>query len=183
MSVSSTVAPAGTNNYIHVNIDLSEVNNPVSLSVESGDNSTDTDINNDSGILKKMFEKITTDSFGVISSTESVQDTFLENVTIENLKLSGTLDYPGDIPWTNLAPINGFKTDSNSKLQYCIFEGVLYINIQGVVTPAVAQATPAVIAKLPFLFKRLCHTAKNAARLANFRLMLLQSAQQHQPSS
>lgn len=69
----------------------------------------------------------------------------------------------GDTDWTNLTPINGFKIDDNSKLQYCIDQGVLYINIQGVITPAIAQATPVIIAKLPFSIKSTHNFAASAA--------------------
>lgn len=69
----------------------------------------------------------------------------------------------GDTDWTNLTPINGFKIDGNSKLQYCIDQGVLFINIQGAITPAIAQATPVVIAKLPFSIKNTHNFAASAA--------------------
>lgn len=63
------------------------------------------------------------------------------------------MEITGDKDWTDLTPLNDFKVDGTSKLQYCIEKGVLYINIQGVVTPAIAQATPVIIAKLPFSIK------------------------------
>lgn len=83
--------------------------------------------------------------------------TFTEDVKVKSLEVTGDTD------WTNLTPINGFKTDSNSKLQYCIDGGVLYINIQGVITPEIATATPAVIANLPFSIKNTPNFAASAA--------------------
>ena len=74
-----------------------------------------------------------------------------------------SLEITGDKDWTDLTPLNDFKVDGTSKLQYCIEKGVLYINIQGVVTPAIAQATPAAIAKLPFSIKNTHNFAASAA--------------------
>lgn len=74
-----------------------------------------------------------------------------------------SLEITGDKEWTDLKPLNDFKVDSNSKLQYCIEQGVLYINIQGALTPAIAQATPVIIAKLPFSIKNTHNFAATAA--------------------
>lgn len=73
--------------------------------------------------------------------------TFTGTVSANNLEITGDKD------WTDLTPLNNFKVDGTSKLQYCIEKGVLYINIQGTITPAISLATPAVIAKLPFDIK------------------------------
>jgi hypothetical protein len=60
-------------NYIHANIDLTNVNAPVSISVEASDNSNGLDVNNKSGILKKCFDKITTDTSIVTSASAPEQ--------------------------------------------------------------------------------------------------------------
>lgn len=85
---------------------------------------------------------------GMQNGAETINDNF--KAIDERVK---SLELTGDQDWTDLTPLNSFKVDGTSKLQYCIEKGVLYINIQGVVTPAIALATPAVIAKLPFAIK------------------------------
>lgn len=55
-------------NYIHANIDLTTPTAPVSISVETADNSNSIDINNASGVLKRCFDIVTTDGISVISA-------------------------------------------------------------------------------------------------------------------
>lgn len=59
-----TLKPAQTN-YIHAVIDLSAPLDPVTITVEDNDNSTTVDINNNSGILKRCFDVVTTDGSSV----------------------------------------------------------------------------------------------------------------------
>ena len=54
-------------NFIHVNIDLSNTSSPVSLSVETKDNSNNADMNTTSSVLKKCIEVVTTSGTEVIS--------------------------------------------------------------------------------------------------------------------
>ena len=54
-------------NYIHANIDLTKIANPVSLSAETANNSNHVDINNGSGVLKVCFDIIKTSGTGVTS--------------------------------------------------------------------------------------------------------------------
>lgn len=64
---------AATKNYIHVNIDLTNTINPVSLSVETADNSNTIDINNKSGVYKRVIEVIDTDAGNIVATTQNNQ--------------------------------------------------------------------------------------------------------------
>lgn len=81
---------ANTNNYITINIDLSEANAPITISNESSDLSNSVDINNGTGILRICFETITTGASSVAMITPR-----LEVDNLQNLNVSGTtaLDY------------------------------------------------------------------------------------------
>ena len=63
---------ANTTNFIHVNIDLSNVSAPVSISVETSDNSNTIDINTNSGVLKRCFEIVTTSGSAVTSARSNL---------------------------------------------------------------------------------------------------------------
>ena len=63
---------ANTTNFVHVNIDLSNVSAPVSISVETSDNSNTIDINTNSGVLKRCFEIVTTSGSAVTSARSNL---------------------------------------------------------------------------------------------------------------
>ena len=63
---------ANTTNFVHVNIDLSNVSAPVSISVETSDNSNTVDINANSGSLKRCFEIVTTSGSAVTSARSNL---------------------------------------------------------------------------------------------------------------
>ena len=75
---------ANTTNFVHVNIDLSNVSEPVAISVETSENSNTVDINTSSGVLKKCIEIITTSGNEIIKIEEVNQDSDL----IKQLKLA-----------------------------------------------------------------------------------------------
>lgn len=102
-------------NYIHANIDLTNVNAPVSISVEASDNSNGIDVNNESGVLKKCFDKVTTDTSTVTSATTPKQIAVLDEVIVN--KLTNTT--PSS--WINLTPATGVNAP----------EGTLMYRIKG----------------------------------------------------
>lgn len=73
-------------NYIHANIDLTNANAPVTLSVEAADNSNSVDVNNDSGVLKKCIEVVHTDTMGVTKATTPPQIVTLDKLTASEIK-------------------------------------------------------------------------------------------------
>ena len=60
----------------------------------------------------------------------------------------------GDVPWTNISPINGFSltpsTGSTGVLKYKVQHDVLYVSVRGVVVPALSPAKPTSFVELPF---------------------------------
>lgn len=90
LSSESVVLTASETNYIHANIDLSNVNNPVSISVETADNSNDTDINNKSGVIKRVFDIVETDGMSVVSSRVPEQITSVDKVTSPSGNMYGS---------------------------------------------------------------------------------------------
>ena len=87
-----TLKPAQTN-YIHAVIDLASVSDPVTITVENNDNSTDTDINNNSGVLKRCFDVVTTDGSGVTSASRPTGQT----TNLETLKVNGNATINGSL--------------------------------------------------------------------------------------
>lgn len=91
-------------NFVHANIDLTNTTNPVSLSVEAADNSNAIDINNGSGVLKKLIETVVTDSMGVSSVTAPPQNlTVAGNLTTQTLNLTTTS------PWQDISKSGAFN--------------------------------------------------------------------------
>lgn len=74
-------------NYIHANVDPSNVQNPVTLSVETANNSNSKDINSGSGVLKHLIDIVTTSSVAITSSTK-----VLSTRTVDNLTVKGSLE-------------------------------------------------------------------------------------------
>lgn len=84
---SVTVLPS-TTNYVHANIDLSTPLEPVTITVESADNSNTVDINNNSGVLKRVIDIITTNSSAITNATLKDEVLSFGNVTVKNLTVS-----------------------------------------------------------------------------------------------
>lgn len=85
-----------TTNYVHAAIDLSDPLNPVTITVETANNSNSNDVNNDSGVLKRAFEIIVT-SQSEVTSTRLVEQKFnLSSVITDSLTINsgGTISYP-----------------------------------------------------------------------------------------
>lgn len=89
-------------NFIHANIDLTQTENPVSLSAETSDNSNEVDFNNESGVFKVLIDKPTTDGQGVISSVMPPQVSTLDEVVANEIKIGELGLYPAysDGQWT-----------------------------------------------------------------------------------
>lgn len=86
--VNETIAlRANSVNYIHANIDLTKIANPVSLSAESTDNSNNVDLNNSSGVLKVVIDIVTTNGIGVVSSKTPDNMTYLDKVITNSLEM------------------------------------------------------------------------------------------------
>ena len=64
---------ANTTNFVHANIDLSNVTNPVFISVENKDNSNTVDINTKTGIIKRCIEIVVTNGTNVVTTTQKAQ--------------------------------------------------------------------------------------------------------------
>lgn len=77
-------------NFVHANIDLTNTTNPVSLSVEAADNSNAIDINNGSGVLKKLIETVVTDTMGVTSAFSPKQVAAFD--TVQGSEIINTSD-------------------------------------------------------------------------------------------
>lgn len=76
---------ANATNFIHVNIDLSNVNSPVTISTETKDNSNGIDMNTSSSVLKKCIEVITTSGTEILTVVEKEQQTTLKKVTANSV--------------------------------------------------------------------------------------------------
>ena len=85
---SITLSPAVTN-YIHAVIDLSNMEEPVNITVEQNNNTNNVDINNTSGILKVCFETIVTSGSAITSITPMAQNTQVDNVIATGTVYSG----------------------------------------------------------------------------------------------
>ncbi len=128
------VLNANTVNYIHANIDPSNVTEPVTLSVETSTNSNSNDINSGNGVIKRLVDIVTTDATKVIKSETPEQSRGFENVNVSgNVSTKGSVTAKriasiGDVPKTPLAMSSGWTANHAF---YAIKNGVLYINIYG----------------------------------------------------
>lgn len=119
-----TLKPS-SKNYIHVNIDLSTPLDPVKITVETADNSNTIDINNGSGVYKRCFEIITTNSSGVTSAesipqlnifdntqtnTVTADTVKVTNVTVDNKLTTKNIGVSGGITTYNLTATNNIQT-------------------------------------------------------------------------
>ena len=100
-----TVALKGDSvNYIHANIDLTQIANPVSLSAETANNSNRVDINNGSGVLKVCFDVVVTSGTGVTSTKPIVQISNLDSIYANNISLKGSINFPTQLSTVQTAP-------------------------------------------------------------------------------
>lgn len=86
LSGESVVLNASATNYVHANIDLANTASPVSISVEASDNSNEMDINNKSGVIKRVFDVLTTNAMGVVGATVPKQVTTLDQITANQIR-------------------------------------------------------------------------------------------------
>lgn len=119
---------ASATNYVHANISLTDTANPVSLSVEAADNSNGVDINNDSGVLKKCIEIVSTDSMTVTGATTPKQ----------NFTLAGDITANGSIKAESMSttqdttPVSiGGTGAPTGKVTYQRINGVVYVTGSG----------------------------------------------------
>ena len=103
--VGETIAlKADSVNYIHANIDLTQTTSPVSLSAETANNSNRVDINNGSGVLKVCFDVVVTSGTGVTSTQPIVQTSVLDSISVNNISLKGSIDFPAQTSTVQTAP-------------------------------------------------------------------------------
>lgn len=115
-----TLAPNATN-YIHANINLSDTLEPVTISVETSENSNTVDINNDSGILKRCFEIVTTTASAVSTAVLSTQKRTFETVKVDGI--TSTTD-------TTLQPLT-LTNVVTATLNYQRVNGIAYLTASG----------------------------------------------------
>ena len=93
--LNETVAlKANSVNYIHANIDLTQIANPVSISAETSNNSNRVDINNGSGVLKVCFDIVTTSGTGVTNTKPVGQASILDSIYASEITLTGSINVP-----------------------------------------------------------------------------------------
>lgn len=86
-------------NYIHANVDPSNVQNPVTLSVETSINSNSNDINSGNGVIKRLIDIVTTDATKVTKSETPEQyrnfDRINSNsISVNDITVNGSLNVP-----------------------------------------------------------------------------------------
>lgn len=86
-------------NYIHANVDPSNINTPVTLSVETANNSNSKDINSGSGVIKHIIDIVTTDATSIIKSEAPEQGRNFNTVAVNKanvatLNVSGAITQP-----------------------------------------------------------------------------------------
>lgn len=88
---SITLKPAKTN-FIHAVINIANIDDPVTITVEDANNSNTADVNNTSNILKVCFEIIATSGSDITNVTRTAQNTRLDELTV-----SGSAQIDGKI--------------------------------------------------------------------------------------
>lgn len=114
---SITLIP-NTTNFIHAVIDLSNALNPVTITVENANNSNTTDINNNSGVLKQVFDIVVTNGSDVTSASLAEQAYNMPSITSNKITVpnGGTITAPvtsGTLNSTNLPNITISKSINN----------------------------------------------------------------------
>ena len=95
--IDHTVAlEANSINYVHVNIDLTQTASPVSVSVETADNSNTIDLNNASGVYKRVIDIVTTDGLSVTKHEVPSEKTIVQNLNTSSVK-TADLEYTGSL--------------------------------------------------------------------------------------
>ena len=131
-------------NYVHANIDLANTNNPVSITVESSDKSNSTDINNKSGVIKRVFDIVTTSSTNVTQS-----------IAPEEVSKFGTVSlnkFQSDTNWANVTLGTGVNRPSGAFLRWRIKSGMLVIHASAVQT-TIDTGGAKLLGTLPSQFK------------------------------
>lgn len=128
LSGETVALKASATNYVHANIDLANTTSPVSISVETSDNSNDTDINNKSGVIKRAFDVLTTNAMGVVGQTIPVQTTNLDTLTANKITSKE------DTNWANVTLGTGVNRPSASLLRWRIKNGYLVIQASEIQT-------------------------------------------------
>lgn len=80
---SVTLKPAQAN-FVHAVINIENMDNPVSITVEDQDNTNSTNINDGTGTLKVCFEQITTSGSAITAVTYKPQNTIVDKLTVAN---------------------------------------------------------------------------------------------------
>lgn len=73
---------ANTTNFVHANIDLSNITSPVFLTIENIDNSNNIDINTKSGVIKRCIETVITNGTSVVTTTQKAQKVTFDAVEL-----------------------------------------------------------------------------------------------------
>ena len=76
---------ANTTNFVHANIDLSNITSPVFLTIENTDNSNSIDINTKTGIIKRCVEVVTTNGTSVVTTTQKTQKVTFDAVELNTI--------------------------------------------------------------------------------------------------
>ena len=116
---------ANITNFIHVNIDLSNITSPVFMTVEAQDNSNNTDINSKSGIIKRCVEVVITNGISVVTTTQKTQ-----KVTFDAVELNAITQ-----------PIESTIIDLGWGLKVTAIKSGKYIFINGTTTPTSTAGT------------------------------------------
>lgn len=86
-------------NYIHANVDPSNINTPVTFSVETANNSNSKDINSGNGVIKRLIDIVTTDATTIIKSEAPEQGRNFNTINsdkgnIKSLTISDSISEP-----------------------------------------------------------------------------------------
>lgn len=96
---------ASTTNYVHVAINLSTPNNPVSITIASADQSNTLDINNVSGVYKRCIEVIETSGGSIVKTTKRSATHLFDDLNTTKLTATNSylnnLDVSGNVHFTN----------------------------------------------------------------------------------
>lgn len=76
---------ANATNFVHVNIDLSNLTSPVFLTIENTDNSNNIDINTKSGVIKRCIETVMTNGTSVLTTTQKTQKVTFDALEINTI--------------------------------------------------------------------------------------------------
>lgn len=96
---------ASTTNYVHVAIDLSTPNDPVSITIASADQSNTLDINNVSGVYKRCIEVVETSGGSIVKTTKRNATHLFDDLNTTKLTATNSylnnLDVSGNVHFTN----------------------------------------------------------------------------------